>query len=82
MNATLASLPEGFFASIDPTNKGFLTRMGVIMFGEVLLQCKMLITFITDVFLVNFMDFHMSFKAVLCFEMLFAPNYVAFKSFA
>lgn len=82
MNATFASLPEGFFTSIDATNKWFLTRMGVIMFGKVLLQCKMLTTFITNVFLVNFMDFHMAFKAVLGLKMLFASNYVAFKSFA
>lgn len=81
MKAALASLPKGLSTVINATNEWFGTGVGKIVFYQVLLESEGLVTFCTFPLLVNFVDFHMTFEAVLGLEFPIAADNITLEQF-
>lgn len=77
MHAPLTSLTEGFLAIVDPTNKWFRPCVDVLVFCQVLLECKLLTTDLAREVLDDLVGFHMSFQTPLRSEYAFALGNIA-----
>ena len=79
MDASFTSLPKLLFTTIDATDKRFFASMRVHVLSQILLKRKLLITFVTQVRLLNFVHLHVPLQTVFSFELRFAVQYVAQK---
>ena len=81
MDAPLAPLPISLGTAIDLALKWFLSGVSKVMFHQVLLQCEVLIAFVTHPLLVYLVDLHVPLETILCFADLCAPEYVTSEPF-
>lgn len=80
MDASFAPLTKSLCASINIALKWLLTRMGEIMFNEVLLQGELLTTLVAYPLLVDFVYFHVPFETILGLEIAITCNNITLKS--
>ena len=82
VNAPFATLSKSFLTAINTANKWLLTSVRKIMFYKVLLQRKMLTALTTNPFLVNFVNLHVPFEAILGFKVFVAGDDITLEFFS